>query len=1037
MERTRHTPEQIVPIVRKLREADSTLREGKSAEDLCKQLEISEQTYHRWLSRYGGMHSDDMKRPRELEKESAHHDRRRLLLGALFLSCLSLLSFSSAERLRAQAPTGESPQPAQGADGFLPQHAADIQGAMAKLGSPLSANDSATIAGLSRNTTLPRAAIESTLQRTLDPYCIAVIEIAADRSVTVRATTPALTLQQSGWTSYLIKVKNDAAYTGRLKVRSPNAQRMFVETRGETTMKPEEMFTLEQLRERFLELVLYRNDPLSPTLSGSPFEYAILQIYSKRSGHLRAGIDFHIGDFYRGMRVVESSSLAPFDGPQGGSGLKGEYFNNTQFTGTPVLTRFDPEIDFNWGGRSPGAPLPAEEYSVRWAGQLIPPRTGRYRLGIRSNDGSRVYLDGALLVSNWGLHGTLLKTAEVELVEGRGYDLLVEYFQGGGVADVRLEWDDGPLNPTRIGFEIDASPAVPVVLRVQDDDGAAAMASFTITDGVDRYEVLPRDESAGYGQTLNFGYSDYDRKAQREYEYYLPRLRGIYPLPSKRLALTDPYADQYFHAQVYRADGEQVFLPPGTFHVAYTRGPEYLTRTRTIVIPESTKPVEFSFRLDRWIHLREYGYYSSDSHIHASGCCYYTNPEEGLDPEHLWRLQLGEDLNVANILNWAPNWYHQKSHFSGHDHPLSQKNHLMRYNVEVSGFPSSHAGHVVLLGLREDDYPGTALIEDWPTWNLPILRWAKGQNAVTGYAHSGWGLTPIEPTWDLPNYALPKMNDIGANEYIVTITEGVVDFYSVGDTPAPWELNMWYHSLNCGFRPRLSGETDFPCIYDERVGEARSYVKLDGPLDYDSYLDGIKRGCGYVSDGRTHIIEFTVNGLELGTGESELALEKPQTVKIAARVAALLPVERSELGDSIAASDLDRQPYWHIERARIGTTREIPVDLIVNGNAVDRSIVVADGAWKDLSFEHHVNESAWLALRVFPSAHTNPIFTIVGGRPIQNKRSAEWSRRAVERCWKMKEGNIGPAERSAAFEVFERARDVYDGMIGETEPRKQ
>ncbi len=245
---------------------------------------------------------------------------------------------------------------------------------------------------------------------------------------------------------------------------------------------------------------------------------------------------------------------------------------------------------------------------------------------------------------------------------------------------------------------------------------------------------------------------------------------------------------------------------------------------------------------------------------------------------------------------------------------------------------------------------------------------------------------------------------------------------------------MWYHSLNCGFRPRLSGETDFPCIYDERVGEARSYVRLDGALDYDSYLDGIKKGCGYVSDGRTHIIEFSVNGVRLGSQESELKLDEPQTVRIAARAAALLPAERNELGDSIAASGLDRQPYWHIERARIGMTREIAVELIVNGFAVDSKRIIADGDWKDLEFTHDINQSAWLALRVFPSAHTNPIFAIVDARPIRNRQSAEWSRGAVDQCWKTKEGSIGAGEHSAAFDAFERARRVYDRIVEESQP---
>ena len=72
---------------------------------------------------------------------------------------------------------------------------------------------------------------------------------------------------------------------------------------------------------------------------------------------------------------------------------------------------------------------------------------------------------------------------------------------------------------------------------------------------------------------------------------------------------------------------------------------------------------------------------------------------------------------------------------------------------------------------------------------------------------------------------MPPFDSIGANEYIVDVVHDAVDFISTVDTPAIWELNIWYHTLNCGFRTRISGETDFPCIYGERVGMGRVYVK--------------------------------------------------------------------------------------------------------------------------------------------------------------------------------------------------------------------
>ena len=72
MSRRRHTPEQVV---RKLREADRMLGEGAELADVCRHLEVSEATYHRWRNQYGGMRADDTKRLKELERENARLKR--------------------------------------------------------------------------------------------------------------------------------------------------------------------------------------------------------------------------------------------------------------------------------------------------------------------------------------------------------------------------------------------------------------------------------------------------------------------------------------------------------------------------------------------------------------------------------------------------------------------------------------------------------------------------------------------------------------------------------------------------------------------------------------------------------------------------------------------------------------------------------------------------------------------------------------------------------------------------------------------------
>src|SRR6202022_4312512 len=121
---------------------------------------------------------------------------------------------------------------------------------------------------------------------------------------------------------------------------------------------------------------------------------------------------------------------------------------------------------------------------------------------------------------------------------------------------------------------------------------------------------------------------------------------------------------------------------------------------------------------------------------------------------------------------------------------------------------------------------------------------------------------------------------------------GAVDFLSAADTAAPWELTIWYHTLNCGYRTRISGETDFPCIFGERVGVGRSYVRLaDGVLNFDRWVEGIKEGRSYVSDGKSHLVDFQVDQVAMGESGSERKLDAPGKVKVTARVAARLEPE--------------------------------------------------------------------------------------------------------------------------------------------------
>ncbi|MCM8543239.1 MAG: CehA/McbA family metallohydrolase, partial [Lentisphaeraceae bacterium] len=534
----------------------------------------------------------------------------------------------------------------------------------------------------------------------------------------------------------------------------------------------------------------------------------------------------------------------------------------------------------------------------------------------------------------------------------------------------------------------------------------------------------------------------------------------VYPLTAKRLA-----PDFFFHAQIYRENGEIISLPKGKYIVTFLRGPESVITKREMVVGD--KPQTETFKVERWVDPSKFGYWSGDHHIHASGCAHYVNPTTGVDPKDIFKHIMGEDLKVGATLTWGPGFDHQKQFFSGQADKISKTPYLIRYDVEVSGFGSHRSGHLCLLRLKDQVYPGGDSIWHWPTLGLNTLKWAQKQGAVCGPAHSSWGLF----NWDtknhketpttVPYYQIPPFNGVGANEYIVDVTHMVegpngttvpaVDFMSTVDTPFPPELNIWYHTLNCGYRTRVSGETDFPCVYDEKVGLGRAYVRVDGELTYDKWCEGIEKGTGYVSDGMSHIINFKVNGLL--AGEKELHLDKPSTVTVSAKVAGRLedkPLTRDEWqisdfgrpkpGEKLLIQKMSPydKPYWHLERARIDKTKNVKVEVVVNGEAVAHKVIVADGKMNDISLDVKLEKSSWVAVRVLGSSHTNPVFVIVDKKPIRaSSKSADWCLKSVNQCWKEKKQFYKAKEMKEAEDAYNHARSEYKKILQEAKEQEK
>ncbi|QEG00877.1 hypothetical protein Mal15_49530 [Stieleria maiorica] len=625
------------------------------------------------------------------------------------------------------------------------------------------------------------------------------------------------------------------------------------------------------------------------------------------------------------------------------------------------------------------------------------------------------------------------------------YALAMIYCSESGKREATIGFDVG-AGTQDIGFRgevpvlFDVRPAKPLKLRIADEDGTPTTARLTFRD----------------------------------------KLGHVYPPQMKRLA-----PDFFFQPQIYRADGDTVLLPNVELEVTYNRGPEYKNATTTVALQDPSND-ELSLQLQRWVDPMEFGFYCGDHHIHGAGCSHYDNPTQGVSPRDMFAQVKGEGLNVGCVLTWGPCFEYQRRYFSPIADTVSEPTTILKYDLEISGFGSAALGHVCLLRLKDQTYPGSGGTKDmgWPTWTVPVMRWAKQQGGVTGYPHSAMHVNPgaaaqrmlrrydrdqdqflsaaetsdallpkpfaqtdidgngtldlnelaktIDAAADqIPNLCVPEMNGAGAMEICVSTAEGVCDFISAMDTERIPEWNTWYHLLNCGFPIKLSGETDFPCMSSRRVGQGRVYVQLGDPqnFNFDHWCEGLRRGQSYVSDGFAHALAFAVNGQP--PGNDDVTLESPGNVTIEAKVA-------------FAAEQPNAVAYGGIMpsggRRVVGDTRLLhaprdsgiqrggnrTVEIVVNGKVVESRDVPADGRIHELEFRVPINRSSWVALRQFPQLHTNPVNVIVAGRPIRAASdSARWCEETIHLLWKNRERFIAEDERAEARATYDRAIETY------------
>jgi hypothetical protein len=624
------------------------------------------------------------------------------------------------------------------------------------------------------------------------------------------------------------------------------------------------------------------------------------------------------------------------------------------------------------------------------------------------------------------------------------YALALIYSNEAGKREVTLSFDIGE-GTADLGFRpdvpilFDILPALKVKLDVKDFDGKPTVGRFTFRDKFNR----------------------------------------VYPPRAKRLA-----PDFFFQDQVYRADGGTVLLPTGELTMEYGRGPEYQMLSKKVVIPVK-EPHTIAVKLERWVNPMDYGYYNGDHHIHAAGCAHYTNPTEGVFPEDMFLHVKGEGLNVGCNLTWGPCFDFQRQFFTPDAHKLSEPFTVLKYDIEVSGFGSQSLGHVCLLNLKDQTYPGSDGLKTkgWPTWTTPLMKWAKQQGAYTGYAHSASGLqvNPVAAAerllFDLDTNKDGKLSKDEAAKGLLPfdfakgdtnqdgflskneIVQGIAQCWNLGQnediTTVKTKLpNLAIPELNgIGaqevFVTSAQGLCDFISAMDTmRVPEWNCWyhimncgfpLKVSGETDFPCISGGrVGEGRVYVQMGKIEKIFFPDWAKGLGEGRSYVSDGYAHALQFT-------------VGGKVTGDTLKLKQGGTVDvKAKVAFARDMPlgtakgasmpkggsatrlVELIVNGQVAASKVVPADDKEHDLSFNVKIDKSSWVALRHFPQMHTNPINVIVAGQPIRaSKQSALWCAACIEQLWRARNKTISEQERPEAEKTFQKCIGIYKTIAAE------
>ena len=176
-----------------------------------------------------------------------------------------------------------------------------------------------------------------------------------------------------------------------------------------------------------------------PVASGiSDTTFTDTSLVNGRVYYYQAAASNALGD---GPKSNELSAIPAAPPVGSGSGLLGQYYDGTALSGSPLYTRIDPTLNYDWNGNSPQpGVVPAANWSARWTGYVQPQYSEAYTFYATADDGIRLWVNNALIADGWRDQGPTTYTGTIPLSAGSKYKIEVDYYQGGGGSYTSLEW---------------------------------------------------------------------------------------------------------------------------------------------------------------------------------------------------------------------------------------------------------------------------------------------------------------------------------------------------------------------------------------------------------------------------------------------------------------------------------------------------------------------------------------------------------------------------------------------------------------------